>query len=106
MTAFPFQAYRLFNGVLEEVTVVKEQISEGASVSTYQVRHKDNRGFYCSKDMYFADKNEAIRRYISEREESYVSALQSIIENTRRLQKNIESAQEWKAHLNSGENKV
>jgi hypothetical protein len=54
--------YRVFNAKLETVTFLKENLAEGASITTYLCRDKDDRRFRCSKDMYCVTKKEAWER--------------------------------------------
>lgn len=45
--------YRISNGQLETVTLIREQIAPGATLPTYLIKYADGRVAQCSKSMFY-----------------------------------------------------
>lgn len=81
--------FRVWNGVLEEVTVLNEHyMSNGASKETYLCRSKQGGKFVCSKDMYFETKEKAWASELADLREGLLDAIESI-KNATKLKEDI-----------------
>jgi hypothetical protein len=82
--------FRVWNGVLEEVTVLNEHhMQDGASEETYLCRNQKGLKFVCSKDMYFETREKAWASELADLREGLLYALESI-KNATELKEDVE----------------
>ncbi len=95
----PFYTY--FNGELETVFFIKENIADGASVPTYVFRDANNRTLRCAVDMYVPTKRIAMKRYLEECKSALSYQQKRIVEASEDLVKVTNEISRVSAELNS-----